>query len=93
MRKWEQIESMNLARSHHTSEFLGNMIYVFCGFGNGLIQTVSSIERLNVIGFLQRWELILIDDGQFSGRSDFACSALNDHEIVILGGTTTSGSI
>jgi N-acetylneuraminic acid mutarotase len=82
---------MNCARKGAASCTLGGAVYVFCGFGSDTMP-MSSVEMLTDAGstpeLLESWKLIYIPEAVLTPRWLPAVVALNDNEIVIMGGCT-----
>ena len=81
---------MSIPRRRHSSCSLGNYIYAVCGYvGGKKIKYTNSIERLDVstIGSKRhQWTQLETRIFCIEPRADPAVAAINENEIVILGG-------
>ena len=77
--QWHKAPPLNEARYRHASIGLGEHIYVFGGNKSG------STERL-LVGQGQAWKVIL-QGSETTQRNNPAVAALNDHSIVVFGGS------
>ena len=68
-----------MARNYHSSFAMNGKIYVVAGQAN--FGGYNSIERLNVSGNANQWELIVLD--QLLSRHSLMASALNDDQFLI----------
>lgn len=70
-------------RSEHSSVILGRILYVFCGYNSGYL---DSIERLNV-DTRDEWTMFTIPG--LSARTNPLVAPLNDTEVLVAGGHLT----
>ena len=81
---------MNEIRIRHASVAVGDTVYVVCGY-QGYGRYLNSLERLDTTQIdsdVARWLLIRVPDSDLPPRAELVAAAINDNQIVILGGTT-----
>ena len=86
---WVAMPSMNLARQAASACCLNGDVYVFCGIGSGQV-LLNSIEKWGSTGPSRyaSWNLLTPPSSVFWERYNPSVTALNDEEIIIMGGTT-----
>ena len=90
---WRNISYLNEARWYASSCFLGQNVYVFCGRKN-MSEFVTSIESLSIDAISAQnkipWQKIELTYGQILPRLQPAVIAVNNTQIIIMGGEGTN---
>jgi N-acetylneuraminic acid mutarotase len=88
--EWKPLPPFPFARALHTSEIVGNTLYIYGGVTLKTLESEemdSSIYSFNIID--NTWSEIIMENG-FSGRYGHSCNEINGN-LVFFGGASSDG--